>query len=169
MFNQLITTIRNQIPWTDEPESIEDGGGDEDDLISSIKSEVQAELDLNACMRTNSLSDDVYFSESFSRGDIFTLSLDPIEDMKPTYGATYVMMRIDNHMSYRKGTVDMVVQAVHFSPIGGGDNKRVGAFINLDEMTLCQYDSGHTIKKISAIEVIGKMYECGIPDRMTFN
>ena len=163
MFNQLFTTIRKQIPWTDELEII-DVDQDDDDLISSIKSEVQEELDLNlnlnlnSGMRNNSLSDGVYFNEGFNRGDIFTLRFDPAEDPAPS--RSYVILSIDNHMSYRKG----MVQEIHFIPIGVGVNKRPDVFINLDEMTLCQYDSGRIIKKISAIEIIGKMYECGIPD-----
>ena len=186
MFNQLITAVRNQMLWTNEDGNAHDD--DDDDLISSIKSEVQAELDLNSSMHANSISDDIFFGDGFQRGDIFTLRFNPLEDMRPlrsisTYGRqvveimetidnctpiTYIVLGIDNRIPHRKGIAETVEQALHFIPIGIADDKSVAAFINLDEMTLCQYESGLPMKKIAAIEIIGKMYECGIPDRNAF-
>jgi hypothetical protein len=84
---------------------------------------------------------------------------------------TYIVLDETKKIPHRKGTVEKNTSGnsfIHFIPEHINENESIASYINLQDMTLCQYESGLPIKYIKNIKKIKKIAEERIPRRGSF-
>lgn len=84
---------------------------------------------------------------------------------------TYIVLDESKQIPHRKGTFEKNTQGnsfIHFIPEHINENESIASYINLQDMTLCQYESGLPIKYIKNIKIINKISEENIPNRRPF-
>lgn len=122
---------------------------------------------------------------ALTRGDTFTFEFIDELPERPlrsisSYGQclldvdefnTYIVLDETNQIPHRKGTFEKNIQGnsfIHFIPEHINENESIASYINLQDMTLCQYESGLPIKYIKNIKKIKKIAEERIPRRGSF-
>ena len=84
---------------------------------------------------------------------------------------TYIIIRETNQIPHCKGIFEKNTHGnrfIHFIPEHINENESIASYINLQDMTLCQYESGLPIKYIKNIKKVKKISEENIPRRGSF-
>ena len=83
---------------------------------------------------------------------------------------TYIVLYESEIIPHMKGVVqeENNNKYIHFIPEFIKENESIASYINLKNMTLCQYESGLPIRYIKNIKVIKKILEENIPNRGPF-
>ena len=122
---------------------------------------------------------------ALTRGDTFTFEFKDELPERPlrsisSYGQrildvdefnTYIVLDESKQIPHRKGTFEKNTQGnsfIHFIPEHINENESIASYINLQDMTLCQYESGLPIKYIKNIKKVKKISEERIPRRGSF-
>ncbi len=83
---------------------------------------------------------------------------------------TYIVLDESKLIPHRKGIFQEENKNtfIHFIPEYINENESIASYINLENMSLCQYESGLPIRYIKNIKVIKKISEKNIPNRGAF-
>ena len=84
---------------------------------------------------------------------------------------TYIVLDESKQIPHCKGIFEKNTQGnsfIHFIPEHINENESIASYINLQDMTLCQYESGLPIRHIKNIKKIKKISEERIPRRGSF-
>ena len=122
---------------------------------------------------------------ALTRGDTFTFEFIDELPERPlrsisSYGQclldvdefnTYIVLYESEIIPHMKGIVQEENNNntyIHFIPEFIKENESIASYINLKNMTLCQYESGLPIRYIKNIKIINKISEENIPNRGPF-
>ena len=84
---------------------------------------------------------------------------------------TYIIIHETKQIPHCKGIFEKNTHGnsfIHFIPEHINENESIASYINLQDMTLCQYESGLPIKYIKNIKKVKKISEENIPRRGSF-
>ena len=84
---------------------------------------------------------------------------------------TYIIIHETKQIPHCKGIFEKNTHGnsfIHFIPEHINENESIASYINLQDMTLCQYESGLPIRHIKNIKKIKKISEERIPRRGSF-
>lgn len=121
---------------------------------------------------------------ALTRGDAFVFEFSDELPQRPlrsisSYGQclldvdefnTYIVLDESKLIPHRKGIFQEENKNtfIHFIPEYINENESIASYINLENMSLCQYESGLPIRYIKNIKVIKKIPEENIPNRGAF-
>ena len=83
---------------------------------------------------------------------------------------SYIVLYESEIIPHMKGIVqeEKNNKYIHFIPEFIKENESIASYINLETMSLCQYESGLPIRYIKNIKIINKLSEENIPKRGPF-
>jgi hypothetical protein len=181
MFSKLNTTIANKYETITKWFTSYDASNDASNDATSLHS-------IGNAIAYEELVDELEPHYELKRGDVFNLTFkedDELPDIPlrsiSTYGqriveiendVEYIILGINKTIPHRKGNHHNITpnqSFIHFIPFGINDDQSVASYINLDDMTLCQYESGLPLKHIDNIKKIKTIEEANIPNRWAFN
>lgn len=121
---------------------------------------------------------------ALTRGDAFVFEFSDELPQRPfrsisSYGQclldvdefnTYIVLDESKLIPHRKGIFQEENKNtfIHFIQEHIKENESIASYINLENMSLCQYESGLPIRYIKNIKVIKKIPEENIPNRGAF-